>query len=340
MTSLDLHPARFWEPSDGDSVRCHLCPHQCRIPDGGSGTCGARANRGGRLWSRVYGNVVALHVDPVEKKPLYHFLPGTAILSAGTTGCNLGCLFCQNWSLSRADSGAPPEVHVVSPQRLVEVAVASGCPSIAFTYNEPTIQAEYCIDVAAEARAAGVRTVMVTNGYIAGSAIGEVYRDIDAANVDLKAFDDDFYRRECKGSLAPVLAALEALVARGVWVEITTLVIPGLNDSPEEIRREAAWIRDHLGPGVPLHLTAFHPDYKMLDRPPTSPSRVRLCREAALSEGLHFVYEGNLETDARDTRCPSCAAPVVRRSWNSVRTMELRDGRCTACGNPVPGVWS
>jgi pyruvate formate lyase activating enzyme len=340
MATPELHPARFWDTASGGAVRCHLCPHQCEVPDGGSGQCGARANRGGRLWSRVYGNVVALHVDPVEKKPLYHFLPGTAILSAGTTGCNLRCLFCQNWNLSRADSGTPPDVHVVSPKHLVEAAAASNCPSIAFTYNEPTIQAEYVMDVSEAAHAAGLRTVMVTNGYITRRAIDEVYRHIDAANVDLKAFDDAFYRRECDGSLAPVLATLEALVAMGVWVEVTTLVIPGLNDSPEAMRTEAAWIRDHLGADVPLHLSAFHPDYRMLDRPPTSATTIHACRDAARAEGLRYVYEGNLETDARDTHCPACDAAVVRRTWGSVRDMALTDGRCRQCGAPIAGVWS
>ncbi len=345
MAMPELHPARFWDTASGTSVRCRLCPQQCEVPDGGSGRCGARANRGGRLWSRVYGNVVALHMDPVEKKPLYHFLPGTPILSAGTVGCNLRCLFCQNWSLSRAEELDAPGVDApvrrfVSPKSLVDAAAAANCPSIAFTYNEPTIQAEYVMDVAAEAHAAGLRTVMVTNGYITRTVIDEVYRDIDAANVDLKAFDDGFYRSECEGSLGPVLATLEALVARGVWIEVTTLLIPGLNDSPEAMRAEATWIRDHLGPDVPLHLSAFHPDHRMLDRPPTSPATIRACRDAAREAGLRYVYEGNLDTDARDTHCPSCNAAVVRRTWGSVRDTAIRDGRCEHCGTAIAGVWS
>jgi len=332
-----LTPARFWEPAEGLSVRCGLCPARCLLPDGGAGRCGARTNRGGVLFSRVHGQVRALHVDPIEKKPLYHVLPGTPILSAGTTGCNLTCSFCQNWSLSRA--AAVPGEDALSPSRLVALAQQHHCPSIAFTYNEPTIQAEYVMDVAELARRQGLRVVMVTNGYITQEALPEVYRHVDAANVDLKAFDDAFYRAHCGGSLHAVLATLQALRRLEVFVEITTLVIPGLNDTPEEMRREAAWIRDHLGPGTPLHLSAFHPDYRMRDRPPTPRNTLAVLREAALAEGLLFVYEGNVPEGASTTACPGCGRPVVERAWFTVTRLDLTAGRCRHCGHPLPGIW-
>ncbi|HOU52305.1 MAG TPA: AmmeMemoRadiSam system radical SAM enzyme [Myxococcota bacterium] len=333
----DLAPARFWEPADGLSVRCHLCPARCLLPDGGAGRCGARTNRGGVLFSRVYGHLKAVNLDPIEKKPLYHVLPDTPVLSVGTSGCNLTCAFCQNWSLSRAPS--MPAQEPVSPTRLVGLAERHRCPSIAFTYNEPTIQAEYVMDAAALARRQGLKVVMVTNGYITPEALPEVYRDVDAANVDLKSFDDDFYRQHCGGSLPAVLKTLEALVRQGVFLEVTTLVIPGLNDTPEEMRREAAWIRDHLGAGTPLHLSAFHPDHRMRDRPPTPRNTLAVLREAARAEGLSFVYEGNIPGGYATTVCPGCGKAVVDRTWFTVTRMDLTAGRCRHCGHRLPGIW-
>jgi pyruvate formate lyase activating enzyme len=335
-----LHPARWWDPLQGTNVRCRLCPAACEIPDGGAGRCGARTNRGGALWSRVYGRPRALHVDPIEKKPLFHVLPGTTVLSAGTAGCNLTCSFCQNWGLTRQPSAPRPEDEFVPPARLVETAVAHGCPSIAFTYNEPTILAEYVLDTALLAREAGLKVVTVTNGYIARPALDELYAHVDAANVDLKAFDDGFYRRHCGGALAPVLQALQAMKARGTWLEVTTLVIPGLNDTPEAMAEEAAWLRDHLGPDTPLHLSAFHPDHRMQDRPPTPAATLHDLRLAALAAGLRFVYEGNTPDAAADTPCPCCGIAVLERRWFSVVRDRLPDGRCEACGAVVPGVWS
>lgn len=340
MPDANLHPARWWTPLHGTAVRCRLCPAQCEVPDGGAGRCGARTNRGGALFSRVYGRPRALNVDPIEKKPLYHVLPGTPILSTGTAGCNLTCSFCQNWGLTRAPATPRPDDDTMSPARLVEAAVANGCPSIAFTYNEPTILAEYVLDTAVLAREAGLKVVMVTNGYIAQPALDEVYGHVDAANVDLKSFDDGFYRQHCGGALGPVLKALEAIRARGTWVEVTTLVIPGLNDTPEAMAQEAAWVRDHLGPDTPLHLSAFHPDHRMLDRPPTPAATLQQLRLAALAEGLRFVYEGNVPGAAADTACPACGVTVLERRWFSVTRNRLRDGRCGACGAAVPGVWA
>lgn len=333
----DLSPARFWEPAEGQAVRCRLCPVQCLIADGSCGRCGARTNRGGVLFSRVYGHLKALHVDPIEKKPLYHVLPGAPILSAGTSGCNLTCAFCQNWTLSRAPS--VPSDDRVSPALLVQSALRYRCPAIAFTYNEPTIQAEFVMDTAALAHQEGLKVVMVTNGYIRPEVVPQVYRQVDAANVDLKAFDEDFYHRYCGGSLGVVLEVLEVLRTLGVFLEITTLVIPGLNDDPALMHRQAAWIRERLGPETPLHLSAFHPDYQMRDRPPTPRETLARLQETAQSEGLFHVYLGNLPGVGTTTHCPGCGRGVIDRAWFSVTRMDLTAGVCRHCGHRLAGLW-
>jgi pyruvate formate lyase activating enzyme len=327
--------ARFWIAEKDRRVRCGLCPRRCLIAPGRSGTCLARENRDGRLVSLVYGRPSAVHVDPIEKKPLYHFLPGTDVLSIGTAGCNLACAFCQNWSLSRCGVDELP-ARSLPPRDVVAAAVAAGCPSIAFTYNEPTIFAEYAIDTAALARETGLKTVMVTNGYVTQEALPDVYRDIDAANVDLKAFDEGFYRTWTRAELKPVLDTLVALVSRGVWVEVTTLLIPGLNDDDASIRAGSLWIRDNLGADVPLHFSAFHPDYRMLDRPPTPPEVLRRARRTALDAGLRWVYEGNVVSEGGSTWCPSCGRLLIRRSGNAVTEVRLEPGDRCACGERVP----
>jgi pyruvate formate lyase activating enzyme len=327
--------ARFAEVLDGGLVRCLLCPHACVIGDGEAGFCRVRRNAGGRLVTLAYGNPVAVHVDPVEKKPLFHFHPGTSILSIGMAGCNLDCDFCQNHDLSRAAPGELPTIDL-PPARAVEVARANACRSIAFTYNEPGTFAEYVVDVSRAAHAAGLRTAMVTNGYMTTDAVREVYADIDAANVDLKAFDEDFYRRVCRGSLAPVLDALVVLKAMDVWIELTTLLVPGLNDDPAAVAAEARWIAANLGASVPLHLTAYHPAHRWTDPPRTPRETLRIAREAALDAGLEFVYEGNVDSDGANTYCPSCRKLLVRRSWNAVLDLRLEaDGRCR-CGRAIP----
>lgn len=327
--------ARFQQILDGGLVRCLLCPRACVLDDGEDGFCRVRRNAGGRLVTLAYGNPVAVHVDPIEKKPLFHFFPGSSILSIGMAGCNLDCDFCQNHELSRA---APGELSSIDlpPARAVEAARANDCRSIAFTYNEPGTFAEYVMDVSEAAHAAGLRTAMVTNGYMTTGAVRQVYASIDAANVDLKAFDDGFYRRVCSASLAPVLDSLVTLKSMDVWIELTTLIIPGLNDDPTTIAKGARWIVANLGASVPLHLTAYHPSHRMTDPPRTPRHTLRAAREAAMDAGLDFVYEGNVDSDGANTYCPSCRKLLVRRSWNSVLEMALEADGCGRCGRAIP----
>ncbi len=330
--------ALFAEPSGGGRVRCLLCPRECNIPEGKPGFCMVRRNVGGRLVLQAWGRPASLHVDPIEKKPLFHYVPGSTSLSLGTIGCSLGCRFCQNWTLSRAREFEADGEPLLPPERLVALARRHGSPSISFTYNEPTILAEYILDTAPIAHASGVGIVMVTNGYITREAARVLYPHVDAANVDLKAFSDDFYRKQCSGRLKPVLDALVEARAAGVHIEVTTLLIPGLNTDEAEVRAEAQWIRDNLGADTPLHFSAFHPDYRMLDRPRTPPETLRFARTVALEAGLRFVYEGNVASDGSHTYCPSCGRWLIRRSWFEVTADRLGpEGRC-ACGESLPVV--
>jgi len=335
------HPARWWRTEPDGRILCTLCPRFCRLSPGQAGFCYIRANRGGALVSLGYGRPTGFAVDPIEKKPLNHFLPGSRILSFGTAGCNLGCRFCQNWDISKARLDAVRSV-AVSPRDIVELALREKCPSLAYTYNDPVIFAEFVIDTAREARAAGLKNVLVTAGYVTEEARPELFAYIDAANVDLKAFTEDFYHKQTFSHLQPVLDTLVWLRRRSrVWTEITTLLIPGLNDSEEEIQRQCAWIHRELGPDVPLHFTAFHPDYKMTDRPATPSSTVRRAREIALAAGLKFVYLGNVrEPEGQTTWCPGCGEALITRDWHTVRANRLSGGLCVRCGAAIPGVFT
>jgi pyruvate formate lyase activating enzyme len=333
-----LHEARYWEPAGGGRVRCTLCPRGCRIGDGQDGFCFVRKNRGGKLLTAGWGRTTGFAVDPVEKKPLSHFFPGTTCLSFGTPGCNLGCRFCQNWDISKAradDERAAPW----SPERVVELALEAESPAIAFTYNDPIIWAEYAIDVARAAHAKGLKTIFVTNGWVNEGAREEIFAEMDAANVDLKAFTEEFYRKQCLASLAPVLETLAWLAKHGkTWVELTNLVIPGLNDDPAETRRLAEWVARHMGLDVPLHFTAFHPAWKMHDRPRTPPETLTRAREIARDVGLRYVYTGNVvDPDGQTTFCPGCGEPVIERDWHAVRRVRMRGGACAACGARIAG---
>ncbi len=333
------HEARWWERAPDGRAHCFLCPRHCRLREGQAGFCAVRVNHGGRLVSLAWGAPAAVHVDPIEKKPLFHFLPGTPVLSLGTAGCDLGCSFCQNWDLSKARADRAG-ASFLSPAAVVELAARHGCPAIAFTYNEPTIWAEYALDIGAAARERRIATVMVTNGYVSPEAFHDIYDHVDAANVDLKALSDDFYRRHALARLAPVLDTLRRLRAEtGVWIEVTNLVIPTLNDGPGEVRRLADWVAANLGPDVPLHVTAFHPDYRLLDLPPTPCATLRAARRVAREAGLRDVYEGNVPGDGADTPCPACGRTVVRRSWHEVLEYRLTDGRCPDCGTALAGRW-
>src|SRR5262245_22999403 len=289
-----LHEGRWWEPEAGSRVRCFLCPRHCHIHEGQSGFCFIRVNRDGKLYSLGYGAPAALQIDPIEKKPLNHFLPGTAVFSMGTAGCNMGCFFCQNWDISKSRQD---QVHArsVPPEQVPLLALRHGCDSIAFTYNEPTIWGEYVIAICKAAKPYGLKTVMVTNGYVTREAFHDIYDHVDAANVDLKAFSEKFYGKTTLTHLEPVLDTLLLLKNETpVWFEITNLMIPTLTDAPEETRRLADWILAKLGPDLPLHFTAFHPDFKLRDKPRTPPETLHRARETALAAGLHFVYEGNI----------------------------------------------
>jgi pyruvate formate lyase activating enzyme len=335
-----LHEGRWWEPMPDGRVHCYLCPRHCHIGEGQAGFCFIRVNEGGKLYSLGYASPAALQIDPIEKKPLNHFLPGTRVFSLGTAGCNMGCFFCQNWDISKSKADQVRSAHI-PPEDIVALAIRYGCPSIAFTYNEPTIWGEYVIDICYAAREAGIRTVMVTNGYVTREAFHDIYDHVDAANVDLKAFTEGFYGRTTLTHLQPVLDMLTWLkVETSVWFEITNLLIPTLNDDPREIRQLSDWILEHLGPDVPLHFTAFHPDFKLQDKPRTPPETLHAARKIALDAGLHYVYEGNIHIAAAHTFCPGCAKLVIRRSWHDVLENSLRDGACPSCGLMIPGRWT
>ena len=334
-----LHEARWWEPEPGGRVHCYLCPRHCRIHSGQSGFCFIRVNQEGKLYSLGYGAPAALQVDPIEKKPLNHFLPGTRVFSMGTAGCNMGCFFCQNWDISKSRQDQVRS-QPVAAEDVPLLALQHGCDSLAFTYNEPTIWGEYVIDICRAAKKYGLKTVMVSNGYITYEAFHDIYDHIDAANIDLKAFTESFYGRITLTHLEPVLKTLEWLKNETkVWFEITNLMIPTLNDDPVETRKLAEWILTHLGPDVPLHFTAFHPDFKLRDKPRTPPETLHRARTIALETGLHYVYEGNIFSDGANTLCPGCGELLLRRSWHDVLENRLVGGACPKCSLKIPGVW-
>jgi pyruvate formate lyase activating enzyme len=340
QTAPGLHEAKWWETDPDGRVHCYLCPRHCHIGHGQSGFCFIRVNQNGKLYSLGYASPAALQIDPIEKKPLNHFLPGTRVFSMGTAGCNMGCFFCQNWDISKSHHDQARAKHL-PPEQIPVLAREYHCESIAFTYNEPTIWAEYIIDICKASKPYGLKTVMVTNGYITHDAFHDVYDHIDAANVDLKAFTENFYGKITLTHLQPVLDTLQWLKNEtNCWFELTNLMIPTLNDDPDETRRLADWVLTHLGPDVPLHFTAFHPDFKLQDKPRTPPETLHRARRIALDAGLRFVYEGNIYSDAANTYCPNCKAAVVVRSWHEVLHNRLRKGHCPHCHTPIPGRWS
>ena len=334
-----MRQGRWWHRLADGRIQCDLCPRDCRLHEGQRGLCFVRQREGDAMALTTYGRSSGFCVDPVEKKPLNHFYPGTSILSFGTAGCNLACKFCQNWDISKSREMDRLQDEA-SPQAIADAAVRLGCKSVAFTYNDPVIFAEYAMDIADACREKGVQTVAVTAGYIHPGPRRELFAKMDAANVDLKAFTDDFYWRVCGGRLQPVLDTLVYLAKEtDVWTEITTLLIPGKNDSDEELRAQCMWIRENLGRDVPLHFTAFHPDWKMTDLPATPAATLTRAREIAQLAGLNYVYTGNVH-DARGgaTYCPSCEKAVVERDWYRIGAYELDDtGACRSCGTQLPG---
>jgi len=332
-------PGRWWHRLDDGRIQCDLCPRDCRLAEGQRGFCFVRQRVGDQMVLTTYGRSSGFCVDPIEKKPLNHFYPGSSVLSFGTAGCNLGCRFCQNWDISKARA-ADKLQDAASPEEIARRAVELGCRSVAFTYNDPVIFAEYALDVAEACHARGVQTVAVTAGYIQPAPRREFYSRMDAANIDLKGFTEDFYTRQTLSHLAPVLDTLEFVQHHTrTWLEITTLLIPGHNDGDREIEELSRWIHQHLGPDVPLHFTAFHPDYKLTDVPPTPKSTLRRARALALAEGLRFVYTGNVHDREGDaTTCPECRTPLIARDWYEILDYRLTsDGRCPGCGYRPPG---
>jgi len=332
-------PVGYWHALADGRVQCDMCPRACKLNDGQRGLCFVRARQGDGMVLTSYGRSSGYCIDPIEKKPLNHFLPGTPVLSFGTAGCNLACRFCQNWDISKSRD-MDRLMDQASPDAIARAAEALGCRSVAFTYNDPVIFHEYAIDVADACRARGIKSVAVTAGYVCAAPRAEFYRHMDAANVDLKAFSEDFYRRVCSGGLAEVLETLVYLKREtDVWVEITNLMIPGENDDPKETEALCRWIADTLGPDVPLHFTAFHPDWKMTDRPATPQATLTRAREIAKANGLHHVYTGNVH-DARgqSTYCSGCGALLIERDWYRLGTWNLdAEGKCRSCATPCPG---
>lgn len=331
---------KYWHTLEDGRVQCDVCPRFCKLHEGQQGLCFVRANQGGRIVMTSYGRSSGFVIDPIEKKPLNHFLPGSGVLSFGTAGCNLACKYCQNWDMSKARD-MDRLMDQASPEQLAEAARQVGARSLAYTYNDPVIFLEYAIDTAKEARKRGVKNVAVTAGYITPEPRAEFFAHMDAANIDLKSFDEKFYYKLCGGHLQPVLDTIEYVAKEtDCWLELTTLLIPGHNDSPSEIERMCQWLLDHVGPDVPLHFTAFHPDFKMIDVPPTPPETLSQAREIALKQGLHFVYTGNVHDEGGEsTYCANCGHKLIGRDWFTLTDWELEHGHCPKCGTALPGVF-
>lgn len=335
-----MHEARFYVTEEKNTVRCHLCAHRCHIKPGKTGICGVRRNENGRLHSLVYGRLIAANIDPIEKKPLFHYLPGSLSYSIATVGCNFQCLFCQNADISQAprDHGAIFG-RETDPDAVVQEALKTRCASISYTYTEPTIFMEFAMDVGLRARQAGLKNVFVSNGYMTPEALHEAAATfLDAANVDLKAFRDRFYKDMCGARLEPVLETLKVMKRLGVWVEVTTLLIPGLNDDPRELEELAQFLVS-LGPETPWHVSRFHPTYRLTDRPPTPVATLRQARDIGRQAGLLYVYTGNVPGDeGENTYCAQCGAVVLQRHGFSTKVKGIRNGACTACGARIHGV--
>jgi pyruvate formate lyase activating enzyme len=334
------HPALLYDKISPSLLHCHLCNQQCHIKESHFGFCGVRQNINGALVTHSYGNVIASHVDPIEKKPLFHFLPGSHSYSIGLPGCNFHCEFCQNWQISQqGKEEVIEEAPFTKPEAIVNLAKQYDCPSISYTYTEPTIFFEYAYDTARLAQAAGLYNIFVTNGYMTAEAIDIIAPYLDAANIDLKSFNDASYRDVCRGRLQPVLDSIQRMHEKGIWVEVTTLVIPGLNDSDEELTKIAEFIAS-IDVDIPWHLTRYHPDYKFTNAEPTPPQRLERGHEIGKAHGLHFVYLGNV-IEGQNTVCYRCGITLVKRSGYGVYCQSLPvSGRCPNCSAPIAGKWT
>ncbi len=334
----DLHQASYYTKLSNGLIQCNLCPNRCILSKGQIGLCKARQNIDGELYSLVYGKVSSAHVDPIEKKPFFHFMPGSKVYSISSTGCNLRCSFCQNWQISQV---FPWEVQTknMTPEEVVEEAIKSGSKIIAFTYNEPVISYEFMLDTAKLAKEKGLKTVVVSAGYINPEPLKELLNYIDAYKVDLKAFNEEFYQKLTGGHLEPVLEAMKIIKEKGVWLEIVNLLIPGENDSEEEIRKMVRWIKENLGDDVPLHFSRFYPMYKLKNLPPTPVETIIKARKIALEEGLKYVYTGNISyLEGEATYCPESGEVAIQRQGYFIVSNNLKEGFCPS-GEKIPGVW-
>ena len=334
-----IREAMHFKKLEEDRVECEICPRECKVAPKERGYCGVRENEGGVYKTLVYGRACSANVDPIEKKPLSHFLPGSKALSIATAGCNVECKFCQNWEISQF---RPEQIRDMDlqPETLVREAIHRKIESIAFTYSEPVIFYEYMHDTAKFAKEKGVSSVMISNGYIKEKPMSQLCEHLSAVKIDLKAFTEKFYKDICSGKLQPVLDTLKLLKKKGMWFEIVVLIIPTLNDSEKEISEMCAWVFNELGPGVPIHFSRFHPTYKIKNLPPTPISALTRAREIALAAGLHYPYIGNVPGhDGESTFCPCCKKRIVRRVGFGVLDIAIDDGKCKHCSCPIPGVW-
>ena len=335
-----MKEAYLYEKMEHERVRCFLCSHKCLIKEGAKGICGVRENRGGMLVSLVYGKVIAQHVDPIEKKPLFHFLPGSRSSSIATVGCNFKCRFCQNADISQMPNDQDQVWgNDIAPPEIVKEVVSSRSATIAFTYTEPTIYYELALDTARLAVTKGIKNIFVSNGYMTEECLKDIFPDLHGANIDLKSFDDKFYREQCGAKLGPVLKTLETMKKMGVWLEVTTLLIPGLNDSPKELKGLAKFLAD-LDPDIPWHISRFHPTYHLTNVSPTPPESIHRAKDIGYEEGLKYVYSGNIPGDKGEkTYCHECGELLIDRFGFSVRKNRLVSGRCPDCQAVIPGVW-
>jgi pyruvate formate lyase activating enzyme len=335
-----MKKAMFYQSERELAVRCGLCSHHCKIKDKRRGLCGVRENRGGKLVSLVYGKVISEHVDPVEKKPLFHLLPGSLSYSISTVGCNFFCRHCQNYQISQYPHDHKDIIgQERSPAAIVDAAEQAGCASISYTYVEPTVFYEFAYDCCVLAREKNIKNIFVSNGYMTEEVARHLAPVLDGINIDIKAFTEKFYRQVCKAKLKPVLDTVRLMHELGVWVEVTTLIIPGWNDTRDELRSIARFIKD-IDPAMPWHVSAFYPTYKMLDRPPTPVARLRMARDIGIEEGLRFVYVGNVPGEnGENTFCPACNLELINRYGYRTRLENLAHGSCSACGEKIAGVW-
>lgn len=330
--------AEFWEKTKNDRLRCVLCPRECTLKEGQRGFCLVRKAHQGQMVFETYGKAVSLCVDPIEKKPLFHFVPNSPVLSMGGVGCNLGCVFCQNHSLSRAPS-VDFASKTITPEALANAAVENACRSVAFTYNEPITFLEYAVDAAKACHDQGIYTVLVTNGYVQGKARKALFSHMDAANVDLKAFSKIFYQKLCKAHLQPVLDTLTYIKKETqTWLEITNLLIPGENDNPDEIRAMCDFVANTLGPDVPMHFSAFHPDHQLVGKPRTDPKTLSMAKEVAHEQGIQYVYTGNVtDPKGQSTYCHACGSLLIERDWYAIGKNHIEHGKCPKCSATIPG---